>query len=47
MGEAAQVPTQFSEDVAAATMTGLKQRTSRGSRRTEGLLEGVVMAVLN
>jgi hypothetical protein len=43
MGDAAQVPTQWSEGVAAVTEIGLKQqRASRGSRR-EDLLELMVM----
>jgi hypothetical protein len=47
MGDAAQVPTQWSEDVAAeATFVLKQQRASRKNRRREDLLDLVIMTVL-
>jgi hypothetical protein len=46
MGEVAQVPTQWSGDIAAEALLGLQKRVSRQSRRYRDLLGCVVMAVL-
>jgi len=46
MGEAAQVPTQWSGAVAAMVVLGLQKRASRQSRRSGDLLVCVVMAFL-
>jgi hypothetical protein len=47
MGDAAQVPTQWSEGVAAvATVEPVEQRVSRESRRRESLPVFEVMTVL-
>jgi hypothetical protein len=46
MGDAAQVPTQWSGDEAAVAVFGVKQRASRGSRRRQDLPDTMVMIVL-